>query len=191
MDGRRIEEVQVWEGLLHPLRRLPRVVVRDLVVDVVHHVRRADAVLYPVKHRAVGAVHGHEGALCPRPVAAVEVRHVHVRVLQPRDQHQPRVRDDEGQAVEEHGRLPAGEGAPRRKAPRHGDHADVAPVHLVRELAREKRVAPLYPLLGVEMARAAPHRPTGFACDEVCRPAEDEVRQHALECKLQLRPIGE
>eukprot|EP00976_Prorocentrum_cordatum_P069927 1179740-Prorocentrum_minimum.AAC.4 len=48
-----------------------------------------------VKDKAVGAVDGHEGALLPRPEVPIQMRHVHVRVLQPRvgsaveSQHRP------------------------------------------------------------------------------------------------------
>ena len=61
------------------------------MVEVVRHVRGADAVVQKVKDRAVGAVDGHERALLPRPLILPEVRHVFRRVLQPRVQHQPSV----------------------------------------------------------------------------------------------------
>lgn len=66
---------------------------------VVGDVGGPDAVVQEVQHLPVRPVHGVEGALDEVPVLRLEVGHVHLRVLQPRDEHKPRVHYHVGAAV--------------------------------------------------------------------------------------------
>eukprot|EP00965_Chrysotila_dentata_P164774 5440994-Pleurochrysis_carterae.AAC.3 len=91
MNRRGVVEVCFRKGLGDAVGSLARMVMRNRAVDVVCDVGRADAVMQPVKESSVRPVNGQKGAAHESVLLGAQVRHVHIRVLQPRINHEPSV----------------------------------------------------------------------------------------------------
>lgn len=94
-DGCWVGQVVVAEESSNVLRRLLRVVKRHLAEQVVAHVGVGDVVDHVVDDGAERSVHSAERAAEPVPLAAAEVRHEHVGVLQVGDKYEIGVGDHE------------------------------------------------------------------------------------------------
>lgn len=133
-----------------------------------------DAVVQEVQHLPVRAVHGVEGALDEVPVLRLEVGHVHLRVLQPRDEHEPRVHHHVGAAVQSRHLHRPSLGSPRREAGNHGEYTHVRNPNLLFPFSRVE-VGPLLARgerrVREEVARHASGRTPGGAEQEVRWPA--------------------
>ena len=77
-DGGRVVEVEVGEGRLEGVGRLPGIVVGHGGAHVVKDVRGTDPVVEQVEDGAVGAVDGLEGALDPGVLVLVKVGNVDI-----------------------------------------------------------------------------------------------------------------
>merc|ERR1719221_707123 len=119
----RVKEVKVWPLLLDGLGRLLRVVVRHAGVEVVEHVRASNVVLDPVHDRIVRSVDGQESTPDVVPLLSLQMRDVGVRVVQERDDSQPRVVDKVGSAVDGHDDPGGGALGPVAQEAEKGDHS--------------------------------------------------------------------
>mmetsp|Transcript_9149 Transcript_9149/g.30416 ORF Transcript_9149/g.30416 Transcript_9149/m.30416 type:complete len:354 (-) Transcript_9149:371-1432(-) len=178
VDRRGVVEVNLGEGLCDGVGRLARVVVRDGAVDVVRHVRRPDLVVQPVEDAAVRPVDGEECAAHVRELVVGEVGHVHVGVLQPRVEHEPRVREEVRRPVQHRQPRAANLRGDQAEDAEHGADAEVGAPNLERPGGG--------PQVGVErldrhkVVRRAVLWPAGGAPQQVRGPAEDEV-EHELQ----------
>mmetsp|Transcript_5897 Transcript_5897/g.21513 ORF Transcript_5897/g.21513 Transcript_5897/m.21513 type:complete len:209 (+) Transcript_5897:407-1033(+) len=142
-----------------------------------------------IEHRAVRSVDRHERPLQKAPVVALEVRDVHVRVLQPRVQNEPEVTHEVRAHVErDDGPDASGGDRPRGERGDDGDAADVALPHLRLPLPREQRELPLLAHEGQEVVRLPSHGPAAGAGEEVDWPPQEE---DADEVQRGERPFAE
>ena len=74
VDGCRLIEVALWEGLRDGISGLACVVVWDRAVDVMRDMCGADAVVQPVNQRRVWSIDGEEGPSHVCEVARTKMR---------------------------------------------------------------------------------------------------------------------
>mmetsp|Transcript_36948 Transcript_36948/g.80499 ORF Transcript_36948/g.80499 Transcript_36948/m.80499 type:complete len:398 (+) Transcript_36948:525-1718(+) len=136
-----------------------------------------NVVVEEVEEGAVGAIDGHEGPLLPRPQVLAQVGHVHVGVLQPGVEHQPRVGHQVRAHVQRHHRPDGPHGVgPVAEPAEHSQDADVRPQRLLGPLAGEERVLAGGARIGPEVVGLTAHGAAGGALQQVQRPPD---QQHA------------
>eukprot|EP00962_Isochrysis_galbana_P033727 scaffold11342_cov114-Isochrysis_galbana.AAC.14 len=114
-------------------------VLRDGTIDVVGDVGGANAVVQPVDQWRVRPVDGEECAAHVREGVIVEMRHIHISVLQPCVRHQPCIDHQQRAGVQRRHPPPAVPGGGRAQHPQHRRHARARVQHLVRPPAGPQR----------------------------------------------------
>mmetsp|Transcript_6436 Transcript_6436/g.12207 ORF Transcript_6436/g.12207 Transcript_6436/m.12207 type:complete len:322 (+) Transcript_6436:408-1373(+) len=144
----------------------------------------SNSVVKEVKEGSIGTVNSHERALLPCPRFWTKMRHVHVCVLQPGVEHQPRVREHVRANIEcNHGPNRSCGIRPVCQRSKKTHNPDIGHKHLVFPATREQGMPARSPREGPEVVGLASYRATGGTRQEVHRPAEGEHDQRVDQGK--------